>query len=49
MRELAAELRALLGWTVLRFTHDDVVRRPGEVAAHLRAALANARTGSVIP
>lgn len=30
----------LEGWTVLRFTHDDVVRRPAETAAAIRAALA---------
>jgi len=29
----------LLGWTVLRFTHDDVARRPGEVAAAIERAL----------
>jgi hypothetical protein len=28
-----------LGWTVLRFTWDDVVRRPGEVAAAIAEAL----------
>lgn len=30
----------LLGWTVLRFTWDDVLRRPAEVAAAILAALA---------
>ena len=30
------------GWTVLRFTHDDVVRRPGEVAAQIEAQLSRA-------
>jgi very-short-patch-repair endonuclease len=29
----------LLGWTVLRFTWSDVVRRPGRVAAEVRAAV----------
>lgn len=27
------------GWTVLRFTHDDLMRRPGEVAAQIAAQL----------
>lgn len=31
------------GWTVLRFTWDDVCRRPGEVRGHIRAALAASR------
>lgn len=44
-----ANALTLLGWTVLRFTHDDVVRRSGEVAAHLHTALANAVRGSVVP
>lgn len=30
------------GWRVLRFTHDDVVRRPGEIAARIRRLLADA-------
>jgi very-short-patch-repair endonuclease len=29
----------LRGWTVLRFTHDDVARRPGDVAAAIGRAL----------
>ncbi|MDW5596057.1 DUF559 domain-containing protein [Conexibacter stalactiti] len=37
----------LEGWTVLRFTHDDVVRRPAETAAALRAALARGASSSV--
>lgn len=30
------------GWQLLRFTHDDVVRRPEEIAAQLRRLLAGA-------
>jgi len=30
------------GWHLLRFTHDDVVRRPGEIAAQIRRLLADA-------
>jgi very-short-patch-repair endonuclease len=30
----------LAGWTVLRFSHDDVLRRPAQVAAQIWAALA---------
>jgi len=30
------------GWTVLRFTHDDVVRRPRETAAAIAGALSRA-------
>jgi predicted transcriptional regulator of viral defense system len=33
---------AAAGWTLLRFTHDDVVRRPHEVAAHIAAQLSRA-------
>ena len=33
----------LLGWTVLRFTWHQVVHRPGQVAATIRAALATSR------
>jgi len=36
------------GWTVLRFTHDDVVRRPGEVAADVARQLSRA-AGSARP
>lgn len=35
------ELTAV-GWRVLRFTHDDVVRRPAEIAARIRGLLADA-------
>jgi very-short-patch-repair endonuclease len=28
------------GWTVLRFTHDDVVNRPAETAERIQAATA---------
>jgi very-short-patch-repair endonuclease len=35
-----ANTLTLAGWTVLRFTHDDVVRRPAPTAAAIRAALA---------
>jgi predicted transcriptional regulator of viral defense system len=34
------------GWTVLRFTHDDVVRRPAETAARISRVLAQAATAT---
>jgi very-short-patch-repair endonuclease len=30
------------GWKLLRFTHDDVTRRPEQVAAHIQAQLSPA-------
>lgn len=35
-----ANALTLDGWRVLRFTHDDLTRRPAQVAEQLRAALA---------
>jgi very-short-patch-repair endonuclease len=38
--DLARQNRLVtLGWTVLRFTWEQVVRRPGDVAATLRSVL----------
>lgn len=37
-----ANLWTAAGWTLLRFTHDDVVRRPGEAAAAIAAQLSRA-------
>ncbi|HET6448421.1 MAG TPA: DUF559 domain-containing protein [Conexibacter sp.] len=43
-----ANALTLAGWTVLRFTHDDLVRRPEVVVAGLRGALSRA-VGSARP
>lgn len=41
-----ANALTLEGWRVLRFTHDDVTRRPAAVAEQLRAALGRCASGS---